>query len=197
MKAALIDHDDSFTHNLRHWLNPLFNHVEVINHRNFFSETKNQNNLYDVYVLSPGPKHPCDYPQTLNWLKSLDATQAVFGVCLGLQTMILSEGGLIETYLPPLHGKISNLTIQSGTEAELLNPLNNSDEAPRVARYHSLKCIDTTNQFKLLASSKDDNIPMWFIHRTKKWMGVQFHPESFLTTQPQQHRLILKNWLNL
>ena len=92
---------------------------------------------------------------------------------------------------------ISNLTIHSSAEAELLNPLNNSDEVPQVARYHSLKCIDTTNQFKLLASSKDDNIPMWFIHRTKKWMGVQFHPESFLTTQPQQHQLILKNWLNL
>lgn len=188
MKAALIDHDDSFTQNLRHWLKPLFAQIDVISHQDFFdSERALKLGLYDVVVLSPGPKNPSDYPQTLEWLRNTSKDVAVFGVCLGLQMMVCSQGGLVETYSAPLHGKKSKLQI-------LKKEFSKLDQC-EVARYHSLFCKESIG-FETLAIAEDDKIPMWLKHSTKKWLGVQFHPESFLTENPEQHLIYLKEWLN-
>ena len=78
MKALLIDHDDSFTYNLRDWLKPAFEKIEVLNHRDLDVSLKLE---ADLIVLSPGPKHPKNYPHIHNLLKSLPAHQAVLGVC--------------------------------------------------------------------------------------------------------------------
>jgi anthranilate/para-aminobenzoate synthase component II len=65
-----------------------------------------------------------------------------------------------------------------------------------VARYHSLACSNFSNDdFETLAISADDQIPMWLKHKQKKWMGVQFHPESFLTSNPKIHLKFLQDWL--
>lgn len=184
MKTILIDHDDSFTFNLRDWLKPISDEVEVINHRDV------EKSLFaHLVVLSPGPKTPQDYPQVLEFINNLSTRTSLFGVCLGLQMMVHSCGGLVKPYAPPLHGKKSKLTVTD----PVFKTLHNHE----VARYHSLCCeqIDA-NQFETLATSQDDNLPMWLRHKTKKWMGVQFHPESFLTDKPELHQRALKNWLS-
>lgn len=189
MKAVLIDHDDSFTYNLRHWLNPLCSKIEVLNHQNFFNTAaKVEENT--LYVLSPGPKNPIDYPQTLDWLLSVPGHTPVFGVCLGLQMMAQSYGVPVLAYEPPLHGKKSKLRILNDDYVQF----NNQD----VARYHSLYCDFQNNSqlFEILAVSQDDERPMWVRHKEKNWMGVQFHPESFLTAQPDLHLQYLKSWLS-
>lgn len=188
MKAALIDHNDSFTANLQHWLKPLFQQVDLIQHEDFFSsKSKFREMDYSLHVLSPGPKSPTDYPQTLHWLSQRPQRQPIFGVCLGLQMMIVCEGGSVQPYGSPVHGKVSSLefTTTRFQASEL-----------KVARYHSLKCEPSSTHWQCLARAQDDQVPMWFQHQQKKWMGVQFHPESFLTERPEWHQLMLKEWLN-
>jgi anthranilate synthase/aminodeoxychorismate synthase-like glutamine amidotransferase len=185
MKALLIDHDDSFTENLRHWLKPVFEKVDVINHENlkFSQDTK-----YDLYVLSPGPKRPEDYPHSLAWLASLDTKTPVYGVCLGLQMMAVAEVCQVETYTPPLHGKRSKLKV--------INSKYIAFDQLEVARYHSLIAhLENQSSFEVLAESKDDQKAMWIKHKSKNWMAVQFHPESFLTEQSDLHLATLKTWL--
>lgn len=187
MKALLIDHDDSFTHNLKHWLTPLFAEVTVVNHSQLHEITKFEKleAQFDLFVLSPGPKNPQDYPQSLNLLKKLKPITPVYGVCLGLQMMAVACGVSISTYTPPLHGKTSKLDSKDKFFQDL-----------KVARYHSIK-VDSgyTTQFEKLAESTDDQNPMWLKHKIKKWMGVQFHPESFLTEKAELHLNAISQWM--
>lgn len=81
------------------------------------------------------------------------------------------ENGQVQAYYPPVHGKTSALTSENANYDQL-----------QVARYHSLKCIMADN-FDVLATS--ENLPMIVRHKNKKWLGVQFHPESFLTEKPE------------
>lgn len=183
MKAIIIDHDDSFTFNLQHWLSPICSEIKVINHREL------QKSLYaNLVVLSPGPKSPDEYPHVIDFVKNLSERTAVYGVCLGLQILVKATGGKIGTYSPPLHGKKSKL--------EVLDPLYSFLNDSEVARYHSLYCSDYNPQlFSTLALAQEDKIPMWLRHTKKKWMGVQFHPESFLTEKAELHLKVVSDWL--
>lgn len=163
-KAIIIDHHDSFTWNIKNWLSQSFD-VQIID----CAEINAQTNLKaDLIVLSPGPKSPNDYSETLNYLKTLPADQCVLGICLGMQMMTVASGGSVTTYSPPLHGKSSALI----TPNEKLNHL-------KVARYHSLMC-SVIDSYELVAET-EKNIPMIIKHKQKNWIGYQFHPESFLT----------------
>ncbi len=184
MKALLIDHDDSFTENLRHWLKPVFSQVKVVNHR-LLSETKIDEALFDLVIFSPGPKGPKDYPQSLFFLQNLNPRTAVYGVCLGFQMMAICSDVNVSVYAPPKHGKTS-----------LLKSQNPAFQNLAVARYHSMRVnFDAQKDFTLIAESQDDQIPMWGVHQHKKWMGVQFHPESFLTEKSELHLQALHEWL--
>lgn len=190
MKALLIDHDDSFTQNLKHWLSPSFDDVHIINHLQIsevqsFSSAENH---FDLVVLSPGPKSPKDYPHILHWLQMAETNFPIFGVCLGLQMMAQISGHSVSTYSPPKHGKTSNLKIY--------HPNFKSFEDLAVARYHSLRVdSDIEKNFHLIAQAADDHSVMWLQHKTKKWQGVQFHPESFITEKPNLHLQALQQWV--
>ena len=181
MKALLIDHDDSFTYNLRRWLKPLCEEIIVRNHRDL-EMVPEALPASQLVVLSPGPLHPDNYPHVQKYIRSLPQQIFLYGVCLGLQMMVMSEGGSVESYAPPLHGKKSKLT-----SSLAVNGLE-------VARYHSLKC-QPPSVFEVLAVAEDDGLPMWLRHKTKNWMGVQFHPESFLTEEPAIHLKALRDWM--
>lgn len=182
MKALLIDHDDSFTYNLQHWLAPLFSEVQVLSHQKL-----SHFQLADLIVLSPGPKHPEDYPHVIELINRLSQRTPVFGVCLGMQLMVQACGGEVRSYAPPLHGKSSAL--------QILDPKLNELQGARVARYHSLSCARLPTDFTLLAENESDRLPMWIRHNQKKWLGVQFHPESFMTEKAEAHRRLLADWL--
>ena len=178
MKALIIDHDDSFTFNLRHWLFAICDDIEIVNHHRIHD----QNFLeYDLVVLSPGPKSPKDYPHVINWLEKKYFKKPIFGVCLGMQLMTLASGGTVESYSPPQHGKKSKLNTNLPGFKDL-----------EVARYHSLYCSDVS-QFDLIALS--ENIPMWIEHKTHSWLGLQFHPESFLTEKTSLLQNYIRSWI--
>lgn len=191
MKALIIDHDDSFTENLRHWLWLEYTDIKIITYNNIASLKSSTS--YDLIAISPGPKRPEDYPNTLKFLTALPILQPVLGICLGMQMMAYIEGGQVQAYQPPVHGKKSFLKFKKAQQ----EPRFSFFEKPiSVARYHSLKC-ELPDSFNLIAESEEDHIPMWIEHKHKKLLGFQFHPESFLTEQPEQLLKYVKNWANL
>ena len=167
LKALLVDHHDSFTFNIKAWLKPRFA-VSVID-----CGAVDQANPadYDLVIISPGPKTPGDYPLSKTFLKNIPANKPVLGICLGLQMMNEIESGTVREYYPPVHGKTSKLI----SSASQFNNL-------KVARYHSLKC-EMADSFEVIATS--ETIPMIVRHKNKNWLGMQFHPESFLTEKPE------------
>lgn len=167
LTAVLIDHHDSFTYNIKAWLKSRFA-VSVVD----CSEVSNvKPDDFDLVIISPGPKTPSDYPQSKTFLNSLPAGKPVLGICLGMQMMNEIENGQVQAYYPPVHGKTSALVSANANYNQL-----------QVARYHSLKCI-MADPFEVLATS--ENLPMIVRHKNKKWLGMQFHPESFLTEKPE------------
>ncbi len=179
LTALLIDHDDSFTQNVRSWLSEKFD-VQILNHAKI--SERDQTEKFDLIVFSPGPRSAQDYPQSLKFLLSLQPNQHVLGICLGMQMIAIVSGGSVHTYAPPLHGKTSALK----SADKKINGLV-------VGRYHSMACELPLNQFNVIATS--ENIPMWVTLRTKTWMGIQFHPESFLTESAGLYLDYLVDWI--
>ena len=178
-KAILVDHDDSFTQNLKWWLMQNFS-IEVLPYtllENFVPATE-----VKLMVLSAGPKSPLDYSKTLNWLKK-NPTMPALGICLGFQLMTMAENGRVEKYAPVQHGKTSQLIFT-----------NHTTRGFHVARYHSLECFCPA-VFNIIACSGGDQKIMWAEHQSKPWLGWQFHPESFLTNDQGFLMTYLLKWL--
>lgn len=176
--AVIIDHNDSFTENVRAWLLPDFD-VDIIHFQRipYFQIAD-----YDLILISPGPKSPQDYPETQQFLKSLPDSKPVLGICLGMQMMYHLTEADIQPYAPPVHGKATTMNC---THFEFNNT--------QIARYHSLRV--PSNHPEFIVNGTSDHLPMWIQHKTKKWMGFQFHPESFLTEKSNQFRTFIKGWI--
>lgn len=111
----------------------------------------------------------------------------VFGVCLGLQSMAVAYGGVVDRAPELLHGKTSLVTHEGrGVFAGLPTPFT-------ATRYHSLAVErDTVPEELEITSWTENGIIMGLRHRSARVEGVQFHPESVLTEWG--HRM-LANWL--
>jgi anthranilate synthase component 2 len=173
LHCDLIDHYDSFTYNIKSWLEYSGFTVSVHNYCEYIF-----NGSCDLLLLSPGPKSPKDYPETLDLIDIATNKVPIFGICLGMQMLIYGSGGKIRKISPPVHGKSSQINID---EHKMFIGLTNKIE---VARYHSLAAIDV-GPFNAIART-DDNILMAIADEKLRLYGVQFHPESFLTKDKEQ-----------
>lgn len=111
----------------------------------------------------------------------------VFGVCLGMQSMQVAYGGVVDRAPELLHGKTSLVRHEGkGVFAGLPNPFT-------ATRYHSLAAEPDTVPDELEVTARtEDGIIMGLRHRELPVEGVQFHPESVLT---EHGHLMLANWL--
>lgn len=193
LRALLIDNDDSFTWNLAQQIRSLRVECEVRNHRETsLAEMKSWRP--DRIVISPGPGHPKDAELANDLLRSSFLTQTsipILGVCLGHQCMAHVFGGASFIGLAPevRHGKTSRI-FHDG--ASIFKDLPSPFLA---ARYHSLIVRKVPKDFELLCwtgTQKKPELIMGMKHRTLPIVGVQFHPESFLTEQGEQ---LMKNFL--
>jgi anthranilate synthase/aminodeoxychorismate synthase-like glutamine amidotransferase len=172
----VIDNYDSFTYNLVQYLGELGQEVRVV--RNDGIAAADVAGLAPSHiVISPGPCTPNEAGISLEVIKMYAGKIPILGVCLGHQSIGQAFGGKIVRAARVMHGKTSPIHHDGkGVFAGLPNPFE-------ATRYHSLlierasvpDCLDVT------AQSTEGEI-MAVRHKTLPVEGVQFHPESFLTT---------------
>lgn len=183
----LIDNYDSFTYNLVQLLREAGAEVEVI-----------RNDIEDVttllarqpagIVLSPGPGRPESAGICLELLAE-QPDIPLLGVCLGHQCLGMAYGATVDRAPHLMHGKTSQVRYETD---DLFRDLPN----PFVAtRYHSLAVREETvpETLQPIAWSEDGTV-MALRHRDRPYWGVQFHPESILTTEGPT---LLRNFLRL
>ena len=169
----VIDHKDSFTHNVVHQLS-LFDDVEC---DDFSKIKKSKLNQATTIVLSPGPGSPKDYPLTSKIYKKYKGKKRILGVCLGFQQILFCEGAEIVQQNKIYHGFQSQVLVNN------LSKLFNAGTKFKVGRYHSLKLKEPfkAENFDITMRCAISGAAMSFENNIDKIYGFQFHPESFLT----------------
>ena len=179
---VLIDNYDSFTFNLRRYLQQLGQKVAVF--RNDAPElNRDLGKHYSSIVISPGPKDPTAAGRSLEVVREYSGQLPILGICLGHQVIFEAFGGTVGRAIKPIHGASSPMR---------LLPSRIFDGIPsgtRFARYHSLVGVEATLPpwLRINAWCPEQQI-MGIEHKEHPTFGVQFHPESVLSAHG--HRLI-------
>jgi len=173
--VLLIDNLDSFTFNLVESLQRLGGKVRVL--RNTVAAdaaVAEAEQTGAAVMLSPGPGSPKDAGCCLKLIALAKGRVPVIGICLGHQAIVEEAGGTVGRAANPVHGKATLLDHDgAGPFAGLPNPL-------RIARYHSLCTRDLPKRFTVHGEA--DGMVMAFSDPQARQSGLQFHPESILTT---------------
>ena len=190
----VVDNYDSFTYNLVQYLGELAAEFEVaqdiqVYRNDQITLTDIEKLQPDAIVISPGPGRPQDAGISLALIEKMGAQVPILGVCLGHQSIGQVFGGDIVAAPVLMHGKTSPISHTSqGVFTGLENPFT-------ATRYHSLVIDKETcpDVLEITAWTEDGTI-MGVRHRNYPHVeGVQFHPESILTTSGKQ---LLKNFLS-
>ncbi|QKQ74775.1 aminodeoxychorismate/anthranilate synthase component II [Nostoc sp. TCL240-02] len=189
----VIDNYDSFTYNLVQYLGELTAEFSVANDIKVFRNDKISIDEIlalkpEAVVISPGPGRPEDAGISLELIEQLGQDLPILGVCLGHQSIGQVFGGKIIPAPELMHGKTSQV---SHTGVGVFRGLEN----PFIAtRYHSLVIErETCPDVLEITAWVEDNTIMGVRHRNYPHIqGVQFHPESVLTSSGKQ---LLRNFL--
>jgi len=185
----VIDNYDSFTYNLVQYLGELGQTVEVRRNNQVTLDEIETSLRPERIVISPGPGTPDDAGISLGVIERFSGKIPLLGVCLGHQAMGQAFGGRVIRAPELMHGKASAVshdgqTIFAGISDNFL-----------AGRYHSLIVERETLPSCLeVSASTKDGIIMGLRHHDLKVEGVQFHPESILTSEGKQ---LLANFLKL
>ena len=169
----VIDHNDSFTHNVVHQFS-LFDKVICDNYNEInYSKLEKAS----VIVFSPGPGNPKNYPLTSKIYKKFKGKKKIIGICLGYQQILFNERGKIIQQKEIYHGYQSKVKVTNNSKVFKKNKVF------KVGRYHSLKLKEPfkSDTLSITMRCSKTNIPMAFEDIRNKIYGFQFHPESFLT----------------
>lgn len=184
----LIDNYDSFVHNLARYVRRLGQETQVV--RNDAITVDEIRRLAPAaIVLSPGPCTPNEAGCSLDVVRQLSREVPILGVCLGHQTIAAAFGAKVVRAPQPVHGRSSLVRHASqGVFAGIPNPMT-------VGRYHSLIVAEDSLPGELAVTARtDDGVVMALAHRQLPIVGVQFHPESILTSGGYE---LLANFLKL
>ena len=119
----LIDHYDSFVHNLARYLNRLGQQTSVIRFDEIELEQVHAS-APDAIVLSPGPCTPQEAQPSMELIRRFKGDVPILGVCLGHQCIVAALGGEVVTAAQPMHGRVSEVSHDGrGVFTGLENPL--------------------------------------------------------------------------
>ncbi len=182
----LIDNYDSFTYNLYQAFAE--NGVRLIVKRNDEIGTREVEALNpDKIIISPGPKTPDDAGISNEMIKNFSGRVPILGICLGHQCIVSAFGGRVSRVSTIVHGKTSPVHHNAdGIFEGVPNPFMG-------ARYHSLETLDIPSCLEITART-EENVIMGVRHRSFPVMGLQFHPESFLT---ESGKKIITNFIEM
>lgn len=184
----MIDNYDSFTYNLVQYLGELGEDVRI--YRNDKITLQQIEDLRpDRIVISPGPCTPKEAGVSVETIRQFAGRLPILGVCLGHQSLGVAFGGEVIRAQRLMHGKTAMISHDGKT---VFRGLPNPFEA---TRYHSLLVNHENLPDCLEVSAKTaEGEIMGLRHRTFAVEGVQFHPESILTTAGKD---LLRNFLKL
>jgi anthranilate synthase component 2 len=184
--VLLVDNYDSFTYNLYQYLGELGAEVRVVRNDELSAEAALALSPERI-VISPGPGTPDQAGITLDLIRRAAGRIPVLGVCLGHQALGQAFGGEVRRAPKLMHGKTSQIHHDGRRVfARLPDPFT-------ATRYHSLVVErDSVPESLEISAWTDDGIVMGLRHREYPLEGVQFHPESILTTVGKD---LLRNFL--
>jgi anthranilate synthase/aminodeoxychorismate synthase-like glutamine amidotransferase len=183
----MIDNFDSFTYNLVQYLRQIGTEVMVARNNTLAVGDIERMAPHGI-VISPGPGRPEDAGISMDVIQTFSGRTPLLGVCLGHQAIAAAFGGRIVSAKHLMHGKTSAIKADGRS-------IFNGIKQPFVAmRYHSLAvsrehlpdCLEIT-------AESDDGEIMGIRHRVHPTEGVQFHPESIMTTVGKR---MLRNFVN-
>ncbi|TWE18640.1 anthranilate synthase component II [Kitasatospora atroaurantiaca] len=189
-RILVVDNYDSFVFNLVQYLYQLGATCEVVRNDEVTVEhavRRDGDTGFDGVLLSPGPGAPEEAGVCIEMVHHCAGIGLpLFGVCLGLQSIAVAYGAVVDRAPELLHGKTSSVTHEDGGVFDgLPSPLT-------ATRYHSLAVEPGTVPDGLVVTARTESgVIMGLRHRELLVEGVQFHPESVLTEGG--HRM-LANW---
>jgi anthranilate synthase/aminodeoxychorismate synthase-like glutamine amidotransferase len=171
----VIDNYDSFTYNLVQLMGELGADLTIArNDKITLDEIRVMQPSH--IVISPGPGDPEDGGVSLDAIREFGASTPILGVCLGHQCIGHSYGGAVVRAPRLMHGKTSPIYHKGDS---LFSGVPSPFEA---TRYHSLIVEEPLPEGLSITAFTDEGEIMALRHREHPVFGVQFHPESFLTT---------------
>jgi anthranilate synthase/aminodeoxychorismate synthase-like glutamine amidotransferase len=192
----VLDNYDSFTYNLVQYMGELG--AEMVIRRNDELTPAEVEGLHpDRILISPGPCTPQDAGITIDLIRHFAEDQKaggrrvpILGVCLGHQAIGAAFGGNVIRAPKLMHGKTSEITHDGKTIFAGI------DAPMTVTRYHSLivEDKDVPEELEVSARTTDRETIMALRHRELPIEGVQFHPESVLTSHGKR---MIENFLKL
>ena len=184
----MIDNYDSFTYNLVQYLQVMDTEVQVVR-SDVLSTADCVTMEPDAIIISPGPGSPRDAGISVPLIRECSGRIPILGVCLGHQCIGAAFGGRICKASRIMHGKVSVIDHNGqGIFSGLRSPL-------KATRYHSLVIEKSSmpDSLEVTATSEDGEI-MGVRHCSHPTIGIQFHPESILTTSGKR---LLANFLKM
>lgn len=184
----MIDNYDSFTYNLVQYISAL--NYEVVTKRNDELTVKEALDMKpEAIIISPGPGRPEDAGISMELIKAAAGKIPILGVCLGHQSIGQVFGGKVIQAKKIMHGKTSQI---SHDGKGLFNKL---PADLKVVRYHSLALEEASlpDCLEITARTTDDGEIMGVRHKKFMIEGIQYHPESVLTSTGKRQ---LANFLN-
>ncbi|MGQ9562665.1 MAG: anthranilate synthase component II [Thermogutta sp.] len=174
-RVLLVDHHDSFVHNLGRYFALLHCQVEIMRPA-FLPRSSTILSSYDLLVLSPGPCGPQNVPTSVQLVRDLAGRIPILGICLGHQIIAEAFGARISRGNDPVHGRATAVWHDQKKEfTGIPNPF-------MAGRYHSLVVELASIKEELeLSAWTADHVSMAIRHRHHPLVGWQFHPESVLT----------------
>jgi len=181
-KVLVIDNYDSFVYNLVQYLGEL-NAEPIVKRHDAITINEVEDISPHALLISPGPGNPKQAGISVDLIKWAAGKIPVLGICLGHQCIGEAWGGKIVHAPEVMHGKTSLISHnETGLFKDIESPFN-------ATRYHSLMVDPGSFPDELEITAKtDDDLIMGLKHKKFEIYGLQFHPESILTSYG--HKLI-------
>jgi anthranilate synthase/aminodeoxychorismate synthase-like glutamine amidotransferase len=182
----MIDNFDSFTYNLVQYLRQLGAEVQVARN-NALTLEDIEALAPQAIVVSPGPGTPQAAGISMDVIRNFSGRIPILGICLGHQAIAAAFGGRIVAARQLMHGKTSTIT------ADGQFVFRGVKSPFRAMRYHSLAVErDSLPGCLTVTAEAEDGEIMGIRHRHHRTEGLQFHPESIMTTIGKR---LLRNFL--
>lgn len=181
----IVDNHDSFTYNILDTIKKISTQ-EIISIKSSTLDIE-QIEPFDKIILSPGPMLPSDYPILFQILKKYQNTKSILGICLGHQAICQFYGAELYNLQEVKHGYPSQ--IKCDPSSILFKGISSTT----VGRYHSWAAKNIPKNTLKITASTEDGCIMGVEHPSKNIFGIQFHPESYISSDGAT---ILKNFID-